>query len=213
MRAVLVAAAVACGLQVHAQRMPEPKFSAQGWLLLPVVLDNPMFNTLTEVQGQLEAAVQVPLWKGLGVGAGAKLGFFGLEERALSLVTTQGEVTRSVFYGKVQFERYLGSKVYLEVFAKAGTAQWQWNCRTCTANERQQALHWGGGSALFLHATDNLAFGVLVGYESDRADLAPRVIGLDQFPGHASDPRPYRFFTVGLGFSTRFLPTKGDDMW
>lgn len=213
MRTWLLAGACVAAMPVVAQRLPEPKFSAQGWLVLPVVLNNPMFNTLTEVQGQLEGAVQYPLWKGFGVGAGAKLSFFGLEERALSLITTQGDVTRTVFFGKLQYERYLGSKVYVEAFGKVGTATWQWNCRTCQANERQQAMHWGAGGALFLHATDNLAFGLLVGYEADMADLGPRVIGLDQFPGHATDPRPYRFFNVGLGFSTRFLPTKGDDMW
>lgn len=196
-----------------AQSQLEPHFSAQGMIGLPVVLNNPIFEKLTEVQGQLDGAVQMPLYKGLGIGAGVKGSWFGLEERSLSQPPTSGDVSRFVLYGKGQFERYVGKRTYYELYGKAGSSTWTWNCRTCLDNERQTALHWGAGASLFLHATDNLAFGITASYEADASSFGPQVIGLSDFPGHSDRGGPYRFFYVGLGFSTRFLPSASEGMW
>jgi hypothetical protein len=213
MKGLILLLAVLIAQATQAQKLPEPKLSAQGWLVLPVALKNPVFDALTEVQGQLDGSLQLPVWKGLGFGAGVKVNFFGLEERALSRTLTQGDASRFVYYGKLQYERYLGGKAYVELYTKLGMAQWKWNCRTCASNERQSGFHWGSGAALFVHASDNLAFGVTLGYEADAASFGPNVIGLNEFPGRTDTGGPYRFLTVGLGFSTRFLPSKGEDMW
>ncbi|HEX2617031.1 MAG TPA: hypothetical protein VHL57_05770, partial [Flavobacteriales bacterium] len=154
---------VALALDARAQKVPEPKPSFQGFLLLPVALHSPVFEDITEVLGQLDGSFQLPLWKGLGVGAGATFNWYGLEEHGLAQTTTIGEVRRQVFYGQVQYERYTGRITYYQFAAKFGQATWAWECTTCMDNMKQSAFHWGLTAAYFVHASDNLAFGLTLG--------------------------------------------------
>src|SRR5690349_5499931 len=116
-------------LGLQAQSKLEPHFSLQGSLGLPVALSNPVFETLTEVQGQFDLCAQMPLVDGLGFGAGVKGSWFSLEERSLSQTPTSGDVQRLAFYAKVQLERYIGGRTYYEVNGKVGSSTWDWNCR------------------------------------------------------------------------------------
>lgn len=189
---------------LQAQRLPELKPTAQGFLLLPVVLKNPAFEDLTAVLGQVDGCVQFPLVKGLGVGAGVNMTWYELEENGLALVRAVGTTQRLLFYGKLNYVRYTGPRTFYELNAKLGQGTWTWDCSTCAANAKQPAFHWGLNAGYFVHATDNLAFGLTLGYEADAASFGPEVIGLDRFPGRTDTDVPYRFLTVGLGFSTRF---------
>ncbi|MFT3885587.1 MAG: hypothetical protein QM724_09195 [Flavobacteriales bacterium] len=215
MKRQLATALLACALHgaLQAQTLPEPKPSFQGLLLLPVPLRNPVFGDLTEVLGQVEGAFQVPLFKGLGVGVGAKFNWYGLEEHGLAQLITNGEVRRMVLFGKLQYEHYTGPITYYELNAKAGQARWTWDCTTCADNAKQNAFHWGISASYFVHTSDNLAFGITLGYEADAASFGPGVIGLESFPGRKDRDAPYRFLTVGLGFSTRFIKSNEDGMW
>lgn len=213
MRSAFAIGLLCAPLLLAAQKTPEPKPSLQGMLLLPVPLNNKVFDDITEVLGQVDGSFQYPLFKGLGLGAGATFNWYGLEEHGLAQVITNGEVRRRVFYGQLQYEHYTGPVTYYQFAARFGQATWTWDCQTCAVNERQSALHWGLSATYFVHATDNLAFGVTLGYEADAASFGPEVIGLDSFPGRTDGDRPYHFLTVGLGFSTRFLPSKEQGMW
>lgn len=196
-----------------AQKLPEPKPSVQGFLFLPVALKNPVFDDLTAVLGQLEGVFQMPVWKGLGVGLGVNATWYELEERAVGGgIITQGEVRRMLYFGKLNWTRYTGPRTFYELNTKLGQSTWTWDCTTCASNETSSSFHWGVNAAYFIHASDNLAFGLSLGYEADAAEFGPEVIGLERFPGRTDASAPYRFITIGLGFSTTFANSSGS-MW
>lgn len=207
MLGALAMAGLLCG-----QPLPAQKPTFQGTLLLPTQLRNPVFGRLTAPLGELEGSLQLPLFKGLGVGVGASFMFWDLQQRAFSLLTTIGEARRTVYFGKLQYARYTGSKTFYELNAKAGPATWTWDCSTCVENVLQRGLHWGVNAGYYVHATRNLAFGVTVGYERDMAEFSSDVICEPNFPGYPEVREPYRFITVGLGFSTRFEPSE-EERW
>lgn len=200
--------------QAHGQ-VPRPapfKPVVQGYLFLPVALHNPVFDNLADVLGQVDGTVQMPFYKGLGLGVGVNASFYDLKERGLAPEVTEGQVQRMVYYGKLFWAHYLGERAYVELNAKLGQGTWDWQCTTCAANQRQNAFHWAANAALFLHATDNLAFGLSVGFQRDLSNFSPGVIGLERFPGRTDLGAPYRFLTVGLGFSTGFAKSK-EGIW
>ena len=197
-----------------AQRLPEVKPTFQGFLFLPVALGNPVFDNLTAVLGQVEGSFQLPVYKGLGVGVGVNATWYELEEFGLSAqVPTDGDVRRMLYFGKLNWTHYTGTRTFLELSTKLGQSTWDWNCRTCSVNERQSGLHWGLNAGWFVHASDNLAFGLSLGYEQDATRFSPGVIGLERFPGRTDTGGPYHFLTVGLGFSTGFQKTKEEAGW
>lgn len=212
MRGLIAACASVCLVTVQAQKNPEPLFSVQGGLHLPVALDNPVFNRIAVIQGQFDLAAQYPLWNGFGAGLGAKLGIFGLDDRAFAPLYPEGTMQRTVFYGKLQYEKYIGPKTYFELFWKGGHGSWDWKCTNCPGQERIQAFHWSAGGGIYIHASDNLAFGLLLAYDTEAARMTPSTLGLESWPGRSDTSAPYRFFTVGLGFSTRFIPDP-DGAW
>jgi hypothetical protein len=198
---------------IQAQRLPKFKPTAQGFLFLPVALNNPIFDNLTAVLGQVDGCFQVPLYKGMGAGVGMNATFYELNENGLSQEETIGYVNRLLYYGKLSWSAYTGPRTFYEVNAKLGQSSWDWNCSTCIANKKQSDLHWGVNAAYFVHATDNLAFGLSVGYEADAASFGPEVIGLDHFPGRTDNGAPYHFLTIGLGFSTGFAKGSREPAW
>ena len=117
---------------------------------------------------------------------------------------TLGESRRLAWAGKILYSHYTGKVTFYELSAKAGMSDWTWNCSTSPQQVRQNGFHWGVNASYFVHATKNLAFGLMLGYEADASEFSPSVIGLDSFPGYTERGGPYRFFTLGLGFSTRF---------
>ncbi|MCO6482091.1 MAG: hypothetical protein J5I62_04800 [Flavobacteriales bacterium] len=210
----IIAAAVLWPATGQAQKTPDFRPRAQGFLFLPVALDAPVFNGLTDVLGQVDASISFPLHKGLGIGAGANHTWYELNERALAPEWTIGSVNRLLLYGKLSWGRYTGPRSFYELNAKVGQAIWDWKCGTCPDSRRQADLGWGLNAAYFIHATDNLAFGISVGYHRDMSEFGPGVIGLDRFPGRTDTGGPYRFFNVGLGFSTGFQRSpQGEQGW
>jgi hypothetical protein len=212
-RSVAIALVAAMSpLAILAQRLPQVKPTAQGFVFLPLALGNPVFNDLTGVLGQVGGSFQLPVYRGLGVGVGVDASFYELNEHGLSTEETQGTVNRLLYYGKLSWSAYTGPRTFYELSAKLGQSTWDWDCTTCTSNEKQVAFHWGLNASYFVHATDNLAFGLSLGYEEDGTSFGPHVIGLDNFPGRTDTGGPYHFLTVGLGFSTGFA--KSDrGMW
>lgn len=188
----------------QAQKVPEFKPTAQGFLFLPIALGNPIFDNLTDVLGQVDGAFQLPVYKGLGIGVGVNATWYELNGNGLSPELTEGDVNRLLFHGKLAWAHYTGPRTFYELNAKLGQATWNWNCRTCADNERQSGFHWALNAAYFVHASDNLAFGLSVGYQHDATSFGPGVIGLERFPGRTDMGAPYHFLTVGLGFSTSF---------
>ena len=186
------------------QRVPEPKATAKGTLVLPVPTSPDLFGDITETIGQFDMAVQLPVFKGLGVGIGGQGSFFTLNNRTLGAI--HGDAIRWCYYGKVQYERYTGPRTYYELSARAGQTILDWNASTCAEVQRQYAFHWGAQAAYYLHASDNLAFGLMLGYASDQLDLYPELLCVETWPGRAeiAPIGPLRFLSVGLGFSTRF---------
>ncbi len=214
MRKVLLWAAMAAlpGL-CHAQQQRQPEPSLQGFLLLPVALDNPIFNNLAAVLAQVDGTFNLPLSKGLGIGAGVNHTWYELNERGLAPEETIGSVGRLQFHGKLYWAHYTGQRTFYELGSKLGSVIWDWQCRTCSASLRQTSLTWGLHAGYFVHATDNLAFGITLGYQHDAADFNPGVIGLERFPGRTDLGGQYRFLTVGLGFSTGFRRSQEGINW
>ena len=68
----------------HAQKPPELKPSAQGFLFLPVALGSPIFDNLTDVLGQVDGTFQLPVYKGFGAGVGVNATFYELNDRGLA---------------------------------------------------------------------------------------------------------------------------------
>ncbi|MEO8734036.1 MAG: hypothetical protein ABI373_06880, partial [Flavobacteriales bacterium] len=188
------------------------KPTVQGFVFLPLALSNPIFNDLTGVLGQVDGSFQLPVYKGLGVGVGIDASFYQLNEHGLAVGETPGSVSRLLYYGKVNWTAYTGPQTFYELSAKFGQSTWNWDCTTCTSNEKQPGFHWGLNATYFVHATDNLAFGLSLGYEADGTSFGPEVIGLENFPGRTDTGGPYHFITVGLGFSTAFAKSDAG-MW
>jgi hypothetical protein len=188
----------------RAQSAQEFKPRAQGFLVLPVVLKDPVLTGLADVMGQVDGSFSMPVYKGLGIGVGANHTWYELNEGALAPEVTIGSVNRLLLYGKLSWGHYTGARTFYELNAKLGSGIWDWQCGTCADSQRQSAFSWGLNAAYFIHATDNLAFGISVGYHRDLSEFSPEVIGLGRFPGRTDRGGPYRFLNVGLGFSTGF---------
>ena len=185
--------------------LPDVSSTFKGTLALPVPLGLPLFEAATESIGQLDGVVQFPLWKGVGLGAGGKMTWFAINERALAPVVTSGHIRRSTFYGKVGYERYTGERTFYEFNARLGASTYVFDCPTCTEDSRRTVFHWGIGTGYYLHATENLAFGLTIGYEMDDSHFSSEDLGLGSFPGRTetTEKNPFQFFLVGMGFSTR----------
>lgn len=189
----------------QAQKLPDVSSTIKGHMILPVPLGNPLFEAVTESVGQLDGLVQFPVYDGLGIGVGGKMTWFQINERALAPLVTTGEVRRLSFYGKVAYEQYTGERTFYELNARMGTSMYQFDCPSCPDRKRS-ALHWGLGLGYYLHATDNLAFGLTLGYERDGLTFASDELGLvDGFPGRPErmESRQMQYFVIGMGFSTR----------
>jgi hypothetical protein len=174
-------------------------------LVLPVTTGPDVFNDITETVGQLDVCIQMPLFKGLGLGVGGKGTYFTLDERGLASVI-HGDVTKFGWYGKLQYEQYTAERNYYEFSAKVGQSYLTWDASTCEDDMKQNGLNWALAFSYYIHATDNLAFGLLMGYESDAAEVSPQLLCLDSYPGRTETAPvgPYQFLSFGLGFSTRF---------
>jgi len=192
---------------VHGQKKPvslvSPTF--KGTLVLPAPLKNPLFNSITETLGQLDGVLQFPLTKGFGIGAGANMTWFGVKERALAPDLTSGDIRRATFFGKVQYEEYTSERTFFELSAKMGSSTYVFDCPKCNDESRRTVFHWGVGVGYYIHATDNLAFGLTLGYERDNTRFSSDDLGLPNFPGRQEkvEDRNFQNFLIGLGFSTR----------
>jgi len=205
MRAVAVVLLL-CGITpaMAQKKIPEHKPTVQGTFFLPTALDNKMFTVLTSPLGEGELFVQIPLWKGFGIGLGAKVMGWDLKNNAFSQLDTHGDASRWTGALKVQYAHYTGPITFYEAAVRAGYSRWTWDCSTCESNTFQGGIHLAGTFGYYVHASKNLAFGIILGYESDAARFTPDLLCLNDFPGYEGMTGPYRFFTVGLGFSTRF---------
>lgn len=177
----------------------------KGTLALPVPTGNPLFRGVTETIGQLDGSIQFPVYKGISLGAGAKGSWYGIEDRKLSPQGSPGEVRRIAYFGKLAFEKYTGAKTFYELWVKSGMASYAFDCSTCVA-DKNFVFHWGAGASYYLHASDNLAFGLMLGYESDAATFNINAIGVDNLPGRRETMEAHNFrnFLFGIGFSTTF---------
>lgn len=196
------------------KRLPDVSTTIKGDLALPIPLNNPLFGSITETVGMLGATIQFPFYKGLGAGLGANMSWFGIEERALAPQITSGEIRRSHFYGKVQYERYTGDRTFYELYGKLGLANYAYECATCPDQDPGSVFHWGVGVGYYLHATDNLAFGLTLAYEMDNARFSASDLGLDSFPGRkeVEERSKYQSLIFGMTFSTRLRRSPDNDM-
>ena len=212
----LMLAASTALAQQQKVRKPVPKPSLQGWLVLPIPIANDIFQDVTDAVGQLDFKFQVPVVKqGWGLGVGAKGSLFDLRENALAPANIAGDVRRWTFYGQVQYEHYTGPITYYQFAAQMGNSNYSWTCANCAGPKTQKDLFWGANVSYFVHASDNLAFGLLLGYEHDGARMTPDLLCLDSYPGRSDTgpSAPYQYITIGLGFSTRFTRTQEGPNW
>lgn len=212
---LFLAAVYALPFMGNAQKrtpLPEPSLTLKGNFFLPAPIGNPLFKSSTESIGQVDGVLQIPILKGLGVGVGGKMTWYGMNERALAPFVTNGEVRRRTFYGKLQYEQYTGPRAYYELHARLGASTYTFDCPTCTTSNKSNAFHWGLGAAYYIHATDNLSFGLTIGYEVDATRFNAENLGLNNFPGRVQteEEHNYRNFIIGMGFSTRFRKSEED---
>jgi len=188
-----------------AKRLPDVSTTFKGTLVLPAPLTNPLFNSVTETLGQIDAVLQFPLTKGLGAGVGGKMTWFGVKERALAPVVTSGDIRKATFFGKLQYEEYTGDRTFYELSVRAGSSSYAFDCPTCSDDSKRTVFHWGFGVGYYVHATENLAFGLTLGYERDATRFSTTDLGLEAFPGRTQTVEKSEFQNVliGMGFSTR----------
>lgn len=186
-------------------RLPDVSPTFKGTLVLPAPLANPLFNSVTETLGQIDGAFQVPIYKGWGAGVGAKMTWFGVKERALAPIVTSGDIRKATFFGKMQYEAYTGERTFYELSLRAGLSNFAFDCPTCDQDSRRSVFHWSMGVGYYVHATENLAFGLTLGYERDATRFATTDLGLESFPGRTQTVENTEFqnIMIGLGFSTR----------
>lgn len=179
--------------------------------MLPVPLRNPLFNSVTETVGQVGLTFQLPVYGGWGLGLGGNMTWFTLKERALNPFIASGDVRRLVVYGKAQYEQYTGERTFYELSLRVGMAGYDFDCSTCVG-QRDPVLYWSLQTGYYIHATDNLAFGLLVGYDNQRARFAASDLGLENFPGRTetAEAGSYQNLIFGLGFSTRLRRSERD---
>lgn len=191
--------------QEKAAKLPDVSSTVKGTLALPVPIGNPLFADISESVGMIDLAIQFPVVKGVSLGAGGKMSWFGVEERALAPLVTTGEIRRLTFYGKAAYERYIGPHTFYELAGRAGLSGYTFDCPTCPDETRNSLFHWGLGAGLYLHATENLAFGLTVGFESDAYTFSSADLGLEGFPGRHDrvEARNFQYMVFGMGFSTR----------
>lgn len=213
MRTTVLGALVALLVQlpVRAQEskgLPDVSSTFRGILALPVPLGNPLYGDVAETIGRLGATVQFPLVskksRAFGLGAGFDMTWAGLNERALAPVVTSGDIRRSAYYGRVVYEAYTTKRTFYELSAKLGSASYVYSCTTCGASQ-ESGLLWGLGAGYFLHASDNLAFGITLGFERAALRLNASDLGLENLPGRreVAESRDYQDLVFGLIFSTR----------
>lgn len=191
--------------------LPDVSITFKGDMLMPLSHNNPLFNGATETVGQLGGCLQLPLWKGLGIGAGLNHSWWTLRENAFTPFLVSGTVRRLVYYGKLQYEKYTGPRTFYEFNARFGTSTYTYDCAGCIGAE-PPALFWSIGAGYYLHATENLSFGLLIGYESQGSVFEAADLGLNGFPGRTetAEASPYHNWLVGLGFSTRLRRSERD---
>ncbi len=191
--------------------LPDVSITIKGDLVMPVSLKNPLFNSITETIGQLGGCVQLPLWNGLGIGIGGNQTWWAIKERALAPDINSGEIRRAVFYGKLQYERYTGDRTFYEFNLRVGTSTYTYDCDTCLGGI-DPALWWSMGVGYYVHATDNLAFGLTIGYDISTSRFNAHDLGLNGFPGRkeTEEARNYQNLLFGLGFSTRLRKSERD---
>lgn len=194
-------------------KLPDVSTTFKGELVLPVSFKNSIFNSATETIGQLGGCLQFPIYKGLGIGAGGNYTWWGIKERALAPYVTEGEVRRAVLYGKLEYERYTGERTFYELSFRAGTSTYTFDCPTCPGAE-SPGFFWSLVSGYYIHATDNLAFGLTVGYDRQSTRFDATDLGLTGFPGRkeTSEERNFQNLVFGLGFSTRLRRSERDAM-
>ncbi|MBK9627849.1 MAG: hypothetical protein IPO56_09160 [Flavobacteriales bacterium] len=207
-RIALALLVVGSSSAVQAQKkagLPDVSSTLKGNLILPVPLGNPLLESVTESVGQLDAALQFPIAKGFGLGFGGKMTWFTINERALAPVVTSGEIRRAAFYGKLDLEQYTGERTFYELNLRMGVAMYNFDCSTCPDGGKDPVLHWGIGTGYYVHATDNLAFGLTLGYETDGMTFGAPDLGLEGFPGRPDhyETRRIQYLIIGMGFSTR----------
>jgi hypothetical protein len=213
MRAILLLLAIALFvIPSSAQgRLPDVSMTIKGDLVMPAPLRTPLFKSITESIGQAGLTFQVPVYKGLGVGIGANMTWLALKERALSPFINNGDIRRLVAYGKVHYERYTGEKTFYELSARSGVASYEFSCEGC-GGRLDPMLYVSVQAAYYVHATENLAFGMLLGHDFQSGRFSASDLGLSNFPGRTetSESGPYQNLLFGLGFSTRLRRSERD---
>lgn len=201
---LVLAAAAMLPARAQKGKLPDVSSTIKGELTLPIPFKNPLFTNYTENIGQVGLAYQVPVLRGLGVGAGAAMWWTTLKERTLQPFVPNGDVRRTIAYGKLSYERYTGANTFYEASLRAGMAWYDFDCGTC-AGARDGVAWWALGIGYYVHATENLAFGFTLGYDQAARTFLAEDLGQQRFPGslESAERRPMRNVLVGLGFSTR----------
>ncbi|MBK6342351.1 MAG: hypothetical protein IPF41_07125 [Flavobacteriales bacterium] len=201
--AFLCASVLASSLMAQG-KLPDVSSTIKGDLNLPIPFKNPLFTNYTENIGQAGLAFQVPVLKGMSIGAGGAMWWTTLKQRTLQPFVPNGDVRRTIAYGKLAYERYTGSNTFYEASLRLGLAWYDFDCGTCVG-ARDGVAYWALGMGYFVHATENLAFGLTLGYDQSSRTFLAEDLGQQRFPGspQSAERRPMRNVLVGLGFSTR----------
>jgi hypothetical protein len=191
---------------------PSPALSVLGTLLLPTVGGDQVYKDITEPVGQADGCVQVPIFRGLGIGGGFRYMFIDLAAAALSPEVLRGGIRRNTFYGQVQYERYVGPSSFLWFAGRVGYSEYSFESQlTCNDGPRAiGGLFFSPTAGIYLHAAENLAFGFTLGYEREVAEMKPDLLCLASYPGRSTTKAsaPFQYYTVGMGFSARIIPAE-----
>jgi hypothetical protein len=87
---------------------------------------------------------------------------------------------------------------------RIGMASFTYDCPSCPGDD-DIGLFWALGVGYYVHASDNLSFGLTIGFDTANARFQASDLGLEGFPGRkeTEEATNYQNLVFGLGFSTR----------
>lgn len=188
------------------EKIPDLRQCVRGGFKLPTIFGNRSFRKALEGVGNFELSYQVPVWRGLTLGAGFNSAYYDINFNALPELN-KGSFLSAGGFGLIGWEKYMAPRFYFSIHQKVGYQIFRFKTPNCAAMP-------GGaheGSSLFtetqmgIYATGNerMAYGLIVGYQISFFEFGPGWVCRDKFSGLVAEDYKGsgRILNVGFGFS------------
>lgn len=186
-----------------AQQRTELKPSIKGAFNLPIVVGNKAFQDIMKGVIDVDINGQYPLKSGLAFGLGGKVNYFEANDNALTPYITKGSALGWSIYAKAGWEKMLGENTFADMGLNIGFTNMGYDSRQCEGTQKTSGFYLEPKASLYIFATGQLAFGLLLGYQLQFQSFGQEQLCLDELPRHTPEDAEGNlgFITIGLGFS------------